>query len=146
MERRSDVALLAGRLGLGAIFLVSGLGKVAGWAGTVAYAGSKGVPPSLLAGAVALEILGGLSLLAGWKTRWGVAALLVFLVPVTLVFHGFWAYQGMESHLQQIQFMKNLSIGGGLVAVLGAGPGVLSVDGWLRRAAAAPVAEVRSEA
>jgi putative oxidoreductase len=136
MDKRSDVALLAGRFGLGAIFLVSGLGKLASWSGTVAYAGSKGVPAILLAGAVALEVVGGLSLLLGWKTRWGTIALLAFLVPVTLVFHGFWAYQGAEAQLQTIQFLKNVSIGGGLLVVLAAGPGALSVDERRARAAA----------
>ncbi len=136
MDKRSDVALLAGRFGLGAIFLVSGLGKLASWSGTVAYAGSQGVPAILLAGAVALEVVGGLSLLAGWKTRWGTIALLAFLVPVTLVFHGFWAYQGAEAQLQTIQFLKNVSIGGGLLVVLAAGPGALSVDERRARAAA----------
>ncbi len=136
MDKRSDAALLAGRFGLGAIFLVSGLGKLASWSGTVAYAGSQGVPAILLAGAVALEVVGGLSLLAGWKTRWGTIALLAFLVPVTLVFHGFWAYQGAEAQLQTIQFLKNVSIGGGLLVVLAAGPGALSVDERRARAAA----------
>lgn len=136
MDKRSDVALLAGRFGLGAIFLVSGLGKLASWTGTVAHAGSKGVPAILLAGAVALEVVGGLSLLLGWKTRWGTIALLAFLVPVTLVFHGFWAYQGAEAQLQTIQFLKNVSIGGGLLVVLAAGPGALSVDERRARAAA----------
>jgi putative oxidoreductase len=131
MDKRLNLTLLAARLGLGAIFFVSGLGKLTSWAGTAAYAGAKGVPELLLAGAVALEIAGGLSLLAGAKTRWGVAALLVFLVPATLLFHGFWAYAGGEAHLQSIQFLKNVSIGGGLLALLGAGPGALSVDGLL---------------
>lgn len=133
MNKRFDITLLAGRLGLGAIFLISGLGKLASWADTVAYAGAKGVPELLLAGAVALEIAGGLSLLAGLKTRWGVAALLAFLIPATLVFHGFWAYAGAEAHLQSIQFLKNVSIGGGLLTLLGAGPGAISVDALLER-------------
>lgn len=128
MDKKTGVALLAARFGLGAIFLVSGLGKLAGWSATVAYAGSKGVPALLLAGATALEIFGGVSLLAGWKTRWGAAALVVFLVPVTLVFHDFWAAQGTELQLQMIQFLKNVAIGGGLLAVIGAGPGAFSLD------------------
>ena len=59
--------------------------------------------------------------------RW-IAALIAFLVPVTLVFHDFWAYQGAEAQLQTIQFLKNVSIGGGLLAIFAAGPGALSVD------------------
>jgi len=140
MDRKSSAALLAGRFGLGIIFLVSGLGKLVSWSGTAAFAGAKGVPEFLLAGATALEILGALSLLAGWKTRWGVAALVVFLVPVTLVFHDFWAAQGAEVQLQSVQFLKNVAIGGGLLAVLGAGPGAFSVDARRSRRAAKPVA------
>ena len=137
MDKKTGVALLAARLGLGFIFLMSGLGKLAGWSGTVAYAGSKGVPVILLAGAVALEIIGGLSILTGWRTRWGVAALLAFLAPVTVIFHGFWGYQGAEVQLQTIQFLKNVSIAGGLLALGAAGPGALSVDARTARVATA---------
>ncbi len=129
MDRKSSMVMVVARVGLGLIFLASGLGKLAGWSGTVGYAASKGVPEVLLAGAVALELLGAASLLAGWKTRWGVAALLVFLVPVTAVFHGPWTAQGAEVQLQFIQFLKNLSIAGGLLAVAAAGPGLYSLDG-----------------
>jgi len=139
MDKKSSAALLAGRLGLSIIFLVSGLGKLASWRGTVAFVAAKGVPEILLAGATALEILGALSLLAGWKTRWGVAALVVFLIPVTLIFHNFWAYQGAEAQLQSIQFLKNIAIGGGLLAVLGDGPGAFSVDARRSPGVAKPV-------
>jgi putative oxidoreductase len=128
MDRKSSLVMVAARIGLGLIFLGSGLGKLAGWSGTVGYAASKGVPEVLLAGAVALELLGAASLLAGWKTRWGVAALLVFLVPVTALFHAPWSAQGAEVQLQVIQLLKNLSIGGGLLAVAAAGPGAFSID------------------
>ena len=101
---------------------------MAGWSGAVAHAASRGVPAILLAGATALEIFGAISLLAGWKTRWGAAALVAFLVPVTLVFHGFWAAQGADVQLQMIQFLKNVAIGGGLLALIAAGPGAFSVD------------------
>lgn len=137
MDRKSGVALLTARVGLGIIFLMSGLGKVAGWSGTVAYAGNKGVPEILLAGAVALEILGGVSVVVGWKTRWGAAALLAFLAPATVVFHGFWGYQGADLQLQLIQFLKNVSIAGGLLALGTTGPGAISVDARSARAPAA---------
>lgn len=128
MDQNSGVTFLMARLGAGAIFLISGVGKLAAWSGTKAFAGSKGVPTVLLAAATALEILGAISVLTGWKARWGAAALVAFLVPVTLVFHNFWAYQGAEAQLQMIQFLKNVSIGGGLLAIFAAGPGALSVD------------------
>jgi putative oxidoreductase len=128
MDRNSGVTLFVARLGVGAIFLISGVGKLAAWSATAAFAGSKGVPTALLAAATVLELLGAISVLAGWKARWGAAALVAFLVPVTLVFHNFWAYQGAEAQLQTVQFLKNVSIGGGLLAIFAAGPGALSVD------------------
>lgn len=128
MDKNSGVTLLVARLGVGANFLISGAGKLAAWSATAAFAGSKGVPTLLLAVATGLEILGAISVLTGWKARWGAAALVAFLVPVTLVFHNFWAYQGAEAQLQTIQFLKNVSIGGGLLAIFAAGPGALSVD------------------
>jgi len=133
MEKNSGVTLLVARLGLGAIFLISGVGKLAAWSATAAFAGSKGVPTVLLAAATVLELLGAISVLTGWKARWGAAALVAFLVPVTLVFHNFWAYQGAEAQLQTIQFLKNVGIGGGLLAFFVAGPGALSVDARLSR-------------
>jgi putative oxidoreductase len=137
--KRTGVALLGARLGLGAIFLISAAGKLAAWQGTVGYAASKGVPEPLLVAAVALELLGAISLLAGWKTRWGAIALLAFLAPVTVVFHAFWAAPAPELQLQTVQFLKNVSIGGGLLALLAAGPGALSVDARTRAGAHLPV-------
>lgn len=133
MDKKTGVTLLAARVGIASIFLLSGVGKVAGWSGAVAHAASRGVPATLLAGAAALEILGAISMLIGWRTRWGAAALLVFLVPVTLVFHGFWAAHGAEGQLQAIQFLKNVAIGGGLLAIIAVGPGALSVGAWSAR-------------
>lgn len=136
-------ARLAGRLALGTIFIVSGAGKLAAWSGTAAFAASKGVPELLLAGAVALELLGGASLALGYRTRWGALALLAFLVPVTLVFHAFWASPAAEVQLQSIQFLKNLAIAGGLAGVAAVGPGALSVDERRARRAATPAEQVR---
>jgi putative oxidoreductase len=112
----------AGRVFLAAIFVLSGAGKLFAWKATAAYAAAQGVPAFALAGATALELAGGLSVLTGYKLRWGVAALLVFLVPVTLVFHNFWAFQGELQQLQLAMFLKNLAIAGGLLVVLSTQP------------------------
>jgi len=122
---------LIGRLALGAIFLLSVAGKLTNWSGTVAYAATKGVPQVLLAGATALELVGVILLVAGFKTRWGAAALLVFLLPVTLVFHNFWAVQGAAHHQQLVEFLKNVAIAGGLLVEFVAGPGAFSLDALL---------------
>jgi len=83
-------AALAGRLLFSLVFLISGLTLFS--AADIGYAASQGVP---LAGVLVpisgvLSILGGVSILIGYKTRIGAAMIIVFLVPVTLVFHHFW--------------------------------------------------------
>lgn len=113
-----------GRLALGAIFLLSGLGKLADLPGTAAFMRSAHMPavPFFLTGAIALEILGGLSVITGLKTRWGAVALILFLIPATVIFHGFWSFQGMERQMQMINFLKNVSIGGGLLYLFAMAP------------------------
>ncbi len=128
MDAISKWAQLLGRVALGAIFVISALGKLAGWSGTVAYASSKGVPQLLLAIATALELLGGISLMLGFKARWGALALIIFLVPVTIVFHNPWASPPDQQQLQLVHFLKNLSICGGLLIVFGRGAGAFSID------------------
>lgn len=128
MDKKTGAGLLVARIGIGIIFLASGLGKLAAWSGTAAFAGSRGVPEVLLAVATALELAGAISLLLGWRTRLGAMALLAFLVPVTLVFHAFWAMPAAAAQPEMIQFLKNLSIAGGVVAIFAAGPGALSLD------------------
>ncbi len=123
---------LIGRLALGAIFLLSVTGKLTNWGGTVAHAAAKGVPEVLLAGATALELVGVVLLLVGFKTRWGAAALVVFLVPVTLVFHNFWAVQGPAHQQQLVEFLKNVAIAGGLLVEFVAGPGAFNLDARAR--------------
>ena len=79
MDKNSGGTPLAARLGVGAIFLISGAGKLPAWSATAALAGSKGVPTVLLAAATVLEILAAISVLTGWEARWGAAALVAFL-------------------------------------------------------------------
>lgn len=130
MNKLDRYGSLAGRILLSLIFLLSGLSKIGGWNETAAYMASKGMPmvPFFLVGAIVLELLGGLSVLLGLKARVGAAALFVYLIPTTLIFHNFWALEGMEQQVQMIMFMKNCSIMGGLLLVLSLGPGPLSLD------------------
>ena len=120
-------ATLAGRVGLGLLFAVSGFGKITGFAGTAGYMASKGMPMAevLLVGAIAIELVGGLMLLAGFKARWAALAIAAFLVPTTLIFH---SPVGPEAQAQMTQFLKNLSILGGMLYVAAFGPGAWSVD------------------
>src|SRR5256885_487719 len=89
---------LAGRVLLSAIFVLSGLTKLTNWSGTESQMASHGMPAAsvLLLGAIVVEMGGGLALLLGCQTRAAAAALFLFLIPTTLIFHNFWAYQGQE--------------------------------------------------
>lgn len=109
-----------GRMLVGQIFIVSGLSKIGNWSGTAGYMASKGMPaiPIFLAMAILFEVGGGILLLIGSKARIGASALILFLIPTTLIFHNFWAYQGMDQQIQMINFMKNLAILGGLLLVI----------------------------
>jgi len=112
------------------IFLLSGINKIGNWEQTAGYMASKGMPivPLFLIGAIVLEIGGGLSVLLGYKARLGALLLLIFIIPATLIFHNFWAYQGMEQQMQMINFMKNLAIMGGLLLLIAFGAGEISLD------------------
>ena len=120
-----NIILLLGRIFFSAIFILSSLGHFL--KGTIAYAASMGVPyPGLLVPASGvLALLGGLSILLGFKARWGAWLLVIFLVPVTLTIHRFWGLADpMMAGLQKIMFLKNLSMLGGalLIAYFGSGP------------------------
>lgn len=121
---KNYVPLIA-RILIAQIFLMSGAGKIMDPAGTQGYMAAYGMPFTglFLLGAIALEIGGGLSVLLGFKARWGAIALVVFLIPTTLIFH-----TAFSERLQQIMFMKNSAILGGLLMVAYFGSGPLSLD------------------
>lgn len=122
-----NAATLAGRILLGLLFVVSGFGKITGFAGTAAYMASKGMPMTevLLVGAIAVEFIGGLMLVVGFKARWAALAFFAFLIPTTLIFHN---PLGADAHAQMTQLLKNLSIMGGMLFVAAFGPGAWSLD------------------
>jgi putative oxidoreductase len=121
---------VAGRVLLSLIFVLSGLDKIANWSGTAQYMASKGLVavPFFLVMAILFELVGGLSVLTGFKARWGALVLVLFLIPVTAIFHNFWAFEGMERQMQMIHFMRNLAIMGGLLSIVARGAGLGSVD------------------
>jgi putative oxidoreductase len=123
-------APLVGRALLSLVFILSGLGKIAGWSQTAGYMASKGMPlvPFFLVMSILFELGGGLSVLSGFKARVGAVALVLFLIPTTLIFHNFWAYAGMERQMQMANFLKNLAIMGGLTMVAAYGAGPVAVD------------------
>jgi len=110
--------LALGRFLMSVIFILSGAGKLMQFAGTAQMMAGKGIPLAKLALvlSIVVEIGGGLALLAGFKVRYVAPIMALWLVPVTLVFHNFWAFQGQERMAQQINFLKNVAIMGGLLA------------------------------
>ena len=124
-------AALAGRLLLAHIFLLSGFMKFMDWSGTAAHMQQAGLPfvNVLLPIAALTEIIGALMILVGYQARLGALLLFLFLIPTTLTFHAFWTFDNpQERQMQMINFMKNLTIMGGLLMVFSFGAGGWSVD------------------
>lgn len=119
---------LLGRIGLSLIFITAGWSKIGGYAGTVQYMESAGVPGMLLPLVILLELGGGLALLAGFGTRWLALALAGFTLAAAVLFHG-----NLADQIQSLLFWKNVAIAGGFLALASAGGGALSVDGLIAR-------------
>jgi putative oxidoreductase len=129
-ESTKESLVLVGRVLLSLIFVLSGFSKITGWTETGAYMAAKGMPfvPFFLVIAIILELGGGLAVALGVRARWGALALMVFVIPTTLIFHNFWTLAGPERQLQMIMFLKNLSMLGGLLLVVAYGPGRFSLE------------------
>ena len=121
---------LVGRILLALIFLISGYGKIGGFSGTAGYMASKGIPFAevALAITIVIELVGGIMLIVGWKARWAALAIFLWLIPVTLMFHNFWAVDAAQYQNQFNHFLKNVTIMGGMLYVMAFGAGPLSVD------------------
>lgn len=115
-----------GRILLSVIFIIAGFKKILNFAGTAGYMAGKGLPMSevLLVLTILIELGGGLLILVGWQARWAATAIFLFLVPVTVIFHPFWA-DGAEFN----SFFKNLAIMGGMLYIMAYGSGPLSLGG-----------------
>lgn len=118
-----DTTVLAGRLLLALIFVISGWGKIGGYAGTQQFMESMGVPGALLPLVIALELGGGLAVAVGLLTRYAALALAAFSLLAAFTFHTDFASQA-----QFISFMKNLAIAGGFLVLAAHGAGAYSID------------------
>jgi len=121
-----DLALLAGRVLLSAMFILGGWSKIGGYAGTAAYMASQGVPGGLLPLVILTELGGGLAILLGFQTRLVALLLAGFTVIASLIFHMNWAQMP-----QYLMFMKNMAVAGGFLALFAAGAGRYSADARL---------------
>jgi putative oxidoreductase len=111
------------RVLLAHIFILAGMNKIMGYAGTQGYMESMGVPGMLLPLVILVEVGAGLAVLVGWQTRLAAYALAGFTVVSAVIFHS-----NLGDQTQMIMFMKNFAIAGGLLLLAEHGAGAFSLD------------------
>jgi putative oxidoreductase len=128
-----DAVLLVARLAMAAIFLPSGFQKLTHLATFAQSLSQRGVPGAaeLAPLAAGVEFLGALLILLGIRLRWAALLMAVFTAVAALVSHRFWELADAERTQQQVQFMKNVAIIGGFLALFVAGPGRYAVEHWI---------------
>lgn len=122
--------VVVGRILLALMFVLSGFDKLTNIQGTAGYiAGVAGLPmPAVLAVlAGLLELVAGLAIMTGFAARWAALALAAFTLAASFLFHAFWSVPAEQQMVQQLLFMKNLAITGGMLIVAALGPGPASL-------------------
>jgi uncharacterized membrane protein YphA (DoxX/SURF4 family) len=139
-SRRDQIAFLIGRFAVGGMYASAGIMNLFDLEAKAGYAASKGVfePKALVFLASLLLVVGGISFVVGLRPRLGVAAITVFLVPVTLIMHNFWVLEGMQRIIELHGFMGNLGLLGSALMFLAIPRAwAFSLDGWLASLSAA---------
>ena len=131
MKTYQSALNLIGRILIVALFLPAGLSKLAGFEGTLAYFASLGIPaPTFaLAATIVIEIVGGIALLVGFKTKLAAIILALFTLAAAVTGHAFWAAPADAAFIAQLLFFKNIAVMGGLLVLASAGAGSFSIDG-----------------
>lgn len=137
MKKLEDTGFLVARILMPILFIVAGWGKITGYAGTQQYMEAMGVPGFMLPLVILLEFGGGLAILFGFLTRFTALFTAGFTILTAFLFHSNFA-EGVN----QLMFMKNLSIAGGFLVLGLVGPGAYSIDRLLRKKSA-PAAALR---
>lgn len=129
-----NLMALVGRILIAVLFVPAGWGKIGGFAGTAGYIASKGIPLPEVAAALAIfaEIVLGLMLVFGFKTRLAAIGLAIFVAVITPMFHNYWAMPEAQVVIQKQAFFKNYAIVGGLLVLAAFGAGAYSLDGRRR--------------
>ena len=119
-RQQTNSIFFIGRLLIGGIYFMAGIGNLVDLPAKLGYAASKGVvaPDVLVPLASVLLIIAGLCLITGFQPRIGVLAAVVFLIPVTLLMHNFWAYEGMERQIELHAFTGNVGLLGSALIFL----------------------------
>ena len=139
METLRDVAALVGRILLALIFVLSGFNKIMHLSTTAGYMLHAGIPTNLvhplLYLSIAVELGCGLLVIAGLQAQWAALIIFLWLIPVTLLIHVGGYFHAVEQHqqaaalTQQVMYLKNIAMMGGLLVLAAMGPGGLSIDG-----------------
>jgi putative oxidoreductase len=137
MERIRNYLAPIGRILLCSLFVWAGFGKLMNPAETAQEFVSAGVPlPALMVGvAIVVELVGGLALLAGYKSSWAAGALAIWSLATGFAVHLMAAMHSTDPAVafdNMIHFYKNLGVAGGLIYVVAFGAGGLSIDNWTR--------------
>jgi putative oxidoreductase len=132
MNTYQNTLNLLGRLLIVALFLPAGLSKITGFEGTFGYFTSLGMIAPTLAVVIAIiaEVLGGIALLVGFKTRLVAVLLAVFTLAASIFGHAFWAAPAEAAFVAQLLFFKNIAVIGGLLILASSGAGKFSIDGF----------------
>ncbi len=108
---------------MAAIFVLSGISKVGAFEATQGYMEAFGLPGALLGPTIAFEILAGLAVLLGLGTRHAAFLLAGFSIVTALIFH-----RDFGDQVQQIMFLKNVAMAGGLLILARHGAPSLSLE------------------
>src|SRR5215213_4809113 len=132
--RWNQIAFLIGRLMVGGMYLSAGVMNVIELDGKAGYTASKGVPEPKIWVILAslLLVVAGFSFITGLRPRVGIGALVLFLIPVTLIMHNFWVFDGMQRVSEMHSFLSNLALlGSGVMFLTIPQPWPLSLDRWI---------------
>jgi len=131
MNKYESILNLLGRIAIAALFLPAGLNKLMGMEGVTGYFSSLGLPvvAVLVWVVIAIEVLGGVALILGYKTRLVAIGLAIFTVLASIVGHAFWAAPVDAAFIAQLLFFKNMAVTGGLLILASSGAGSISIDG-----------------
>jgi putative oxidoreductase len=141
MNALTNPLSLAGRILLALIFVQGGINKLYAPGATSAEMASHGIPLAsiLVWGAIALELGGGLMMMAGLLTRWVALALFFYTLALALIFHAYWAAPAAAVRVQHAAFFGHVSMMGGMLCVAAFGAGAWSLDALLSRQVRSPV-------
>ena len=128
MNKVHDAALLVARILMPILFIVAGWGKMHAYTATAGYMASAGVPSFFLPLTILLEFGGGLAILFGFLTRTTALITAIFTILTAVIFH-----VDFSVAVNQMMFMKNLSIAGGFLVLFASGPGAFSIDRLLKK-------------